>query len=87
MKDGIRSDNEEDDSGWARRTMSAPTGLASYVAHMGAVDIFDQTKLARSGSLELNMVTNKWWHKLFWGLLDMAITNAWIVKKQKLPKL
>lgn len=86
MSDGIHSDDEEDDSGWARRTVSAPKGLASYMAHMGAVDIFDQTKLARSGSLELNMISNKWWHKLFWGLLDMAITNAWIVKKQKLPK-
>ena len=59
MSDGIHSDDEEDDSGWARRTVSAPKGLASYMAHMGAVDIFDQTKLARSGSLELNMISNK----------------------------
>ena len=80
---------DEDDphpQGWARRTVAVPKCLAKYMDKMGAVDIFDQTKLARTGSLEMNMVTNKWWHKLFWGLLDMAITNAWIVKKLRMPK-
>ena len=30
------------------------------------------------------MIGNKWWMKLFWGLMDMAITNAFIIKKMRM---
>ena len=46
---------------------------------MGGGDSNDRMKLARRTSCEMNLVSKRWDWRLFWGLMDIAITNAFIL--------
>jgi hypothetical protein len=58
----------------------APKLVRDYHANMGGVDIHDQVRLQRY-SLQLSVKFKKYYKSLFLGLLDTAITNAFIVHK------
>ena len=53
----------------------APMIVKTYTKTMGGVDRADQNKSRFSVSATVR--TRKWWFRIFSGLLDMAITNAW----------
>jgi hypothetical protein len=55
-----------------------PTVLISYNNNMNNVDVFDQLKAAYG----INRKARKWWHRLFFHFLDMAIVNAFILFKE-----
>ncbi|MCO5597163.1 hypothetical protein L7F22_051239 [Adiantum nelumboides] len=48
-------------------------------------NVFDSMVLGHGYSLQTTMQTTmhgwKWWHALFWGLMDSVFTNAWIIWK------
>ena len=46
---------------------------------MGGGDSNDRMKLARRTSCEMNLVSKRWDWRLFWGLMDIAITNSFIL--------
>lgn len=61
--------------------MKCPEAIIQYNANKAGCDTFDQMCLASSYSVEESMVSFKWWHKAFWGLLDAVYTNAYIIFK------
>ena len=63
----------------------APKMIQHYNERMGGVDRADQNK-ARF-SVSAIVVTRKWWMRIFSGLLDMAIGNAWILYKHAMEGL
>ena len=54
-----------------------PDMVLNYTKFMGGVDKFDQLR----NYYPVGHHTKKWWKVLFFNLLDMAITNAYIVIK------
>ncbi|MCO5593609.1 hypothetical protein L7F22_047624 [Adiantum nelumboides] len=44
-------------------------------------DVFDSMVLGHGYGLQTTMHGWKWWHALFWGLMDSVFTNAWIIWK------
>ncbi|XP_008179688.1 piggyBac transposable element-derived protein 4-like [Acyrthosiphon pisum] len=55
-----------------------PKVLIGYNINMNNVDVFDQLKAAYG----INRKAKKWWHRLFFHFLDMAIVNAFILFKE-----
>jgi len=54
-----------------------------YRANMGFIDTHDK-------NLEyyrINKISKKWWHPIFFHLLDCAVTNSWIVYCEKVGKV
>jgi hypothetical protein len=49
-----------------------------YRKWMGAVDRFDQFR----AYIKLEMRTGKFWHVMFWFILESALVNAWVLYKQ-----
>lgn len=61
-----------------------PDVLISYNNNMNNVDVFDQLKAAYG----MNRKSRKWWHRLFFHFIDMAIVNSFILHQQlKLEKI
>lgn len=52
-----------------------PKALISYNNNMDNVDVFVQLKAA----YEINRNARKWWHRLFFHFLDMAIVISFIL--------
>ena len=50
-----------------------------YNDHKDAVDQYDKHCLRKNYSVELEMVSRKWWQRLYWGLWDGALANAYIM--------
>jgi len=59
----------------AEEEIPAPMIVKTYTRTMGGVDRADQNKSRYSIASVLK--TRKWWFRIFTGLLDMAVTNAW----------
>ena len=53
--------------------------LKDYNTHMGYVDKADMLK----SLYEIDRKSKKWWHRIFWHFLDVAVTNAFIIYKEK----
>ncbi|XP_051168535.1 piggyBac transposable element-derived protein 4-like [Leptopilina boulardi] len=53
--------------------------VSDYNQHMGYVDKADQLK----STYQISRKSKKWWPRLFWHLLDVAITNAYIIYVEK----
>lgn len=68
-----RNGNEEE--------VPAPVLVKMYNRTMGGVDRADQNKGRYSVAAVVK--TRKWWFRIFCGLLDMAITNAWQLYRYK----
>ncbi|KAF0758339.1 piggyBac transposable element-derived protein 4-like [Aphis craccivora] len=61
-----------------------PDVLISYNNNMNNVDVFDQLKAAYG----MNRKSRKWWHRVFFHFIDMAIINSFILHQQlKLEKI
>ncbi|KAJ2952354.1 hypothetical protein O0L34_g4640 [Tuta absoluta] len=58
-----------------KKAFSCPVSVLQYTKRMGGVDRFDQKKAV----YELGRRSKKWWKRLFYFLLDVAITNAHIL--------
>ena len=62
----------------SRLQVSCPESIKLYNAYMGGVDLFDFRRKTYSSSRK----SKKWWLQLFYFLLDMAVTNSFIVHKE-----
>ena len=58
--------------------VSGPSVASSYRNHMGAVDKADMLK----SLYEIDRKSHKWWHRIFFHFLDVAVVNASITFKQ-----
>ena len=58
-----------------KQAFTAPRVAADYNEFMGAVDQHD----ALNGSASCSKMSTKWWHALFWWMLDAAMVNAYCV--------
>lgn len=62
--------------------ITCPVAVADYNSNMNCVDKFDQMKAA----YEIDRKSRKWWHRIFFYLLDTCVVNASILyKKLNLP--
>ncbi|XP_043463998.1 piggyBac transposable element-derived protein 4-like [Leptopilina heterotoma] len=59
--------------------ISCPDIIKDYNQHLGYVDKADMLK----SLYEIDRKSKKWWHRLFWHLLDVAVTNAFVIDKKK----
>ena len=60
-------------------TVDCPEVVVHYNESKDAVDQFDKHCLKNNFSLERSQVSRKWWHKLYWGLLDSALVNSFLL--------
>ena len=71
----------------SRKIFSCPKALISYNNNMGGVDKAD----FYCAIYGINRKNVKWWHRIFFGLIDRAITNAYITfckaTGRKIPSL
>ncbi|MCO5548140.1 hypothetical protein L7F22_001598 [Adiantum nelumboides] len=61
--------------------VSCPDLAIKYNECKARWDVFDSMVLGHGYSLQTTMHGWKWWHALFWGLMDSVFTNAWIIWK------
>ena len=54
-----------------------PHSIIDYNMHMGGVDLNDQL----CSYYRIGRASHKWWRYIFWFLLNISITNAWILFK------
>ncbi|KAE8877571.1 hypothetical protein PF007_g25822 [Phytophthora fragariae] len=71
--------------------IACPKVIKAYHCFMGEVDVHDQLRLQRY-SVQRCITYRKYYRSLFWGLVDLAITNAFIVhraycKKKKIKAM
>lgn len=70
-----------------KKKVSAPAVVKDYNRYMGGVDHADQMR----ASYGLSRRSKKWWHRIFWGVLDIAFVNSYIIycrsTEEKKPKL
>ncbi|KAJ8893959.1 hypothetical protein PR048_006560 [Dryococelus australis] len=59
-----------------KSTVSCPNAIQMYNALMGGVDLFDQLRERYAVGMSL-----KWWHLIFYLLLDLSIINSFIMMK------
>lgn len=55
--------------------------VVKYNECIDGCNVFDSMVMGHGYSLQTTMHGWKWWHALFWGLMDIVFTNAWIVWK------
>lgn len=55
-----------------------PNVLIGYNTNMNNVDVFDQYK----ATYGINRKSRKWWHRLFFHFIDMAVVNSFIIYKE-----
>ena len=55
--------------------MPCSTAVADYNKNMGGVDKADMLRTLYA----VNRKSVKWWHRIFWGLLDIAFVNSYMV--------
>lgn len=56
----------------------SPQVAKDYNNYMGGVDHADQLR----SSYAVNRRSKKWWHRLFWGMLDILFVNSFIIYKE-----
>jgi hypothetical protein len=60
-----------------QREISRPPAVKYYNLYMGAVDMFDQYR----SYVQMDLRTKKFWHPLFWFIVEAALINAWLLYK------
>jgi len=55
--------------------VSCPEIVSQYNRYMGGVDLTDQLK----GTYGINRKSKRWWLRLLWHFVDLAVTNAYIL--------
>ena len=63
----------------SKRELPCPVAVRDYNQNMGGVDKADMLCAVQG----LNRKSKKWWHRLFFGILDRAIVNAQIVYSKR----
>ncbi|XP_075215245.1 uncharacterized protein LOC142321137 [Lycorma delicatula] len=58
-----------------KRDVSAPLVAADYNSYMGGIDLADRLHTVYG----INRKCKKWWHRLFWGLLEMTFINSYLI--------
>ena len=66
-----------------KQPLPCPTCIADYNQHMGGVDLMDQQLSYYSLTQRRSL---KWWKKLFWCLIDIAVINSWIIFRANNPQ-
>lgn len=59
-------------------TVTCPNVVSDYNKHMGGVDKHDMLRQLYGADRK----SKKWWHRLFFGLLDMAMINSYILHSE-----
>lgn len=62
-----------------RSVFPCPEVIKDYNENMGGVDKHDMLRQLYG----INRKSMKWWHRIFFGLLDMSIVNAFVVYKEE----
>jgi hypothetical protein len=65
-------------NGKIQREVPIPDVLTGYRANMGAVDTFDQYR----SYIRLEMRSSKYWHPMWWFILESALVNSWVLYKE-----
>lgn len=73
--DAIEIQRKEKDG--TKIKIKCPTAISTYNRNMGYVDKFDQLKAL----YEIDRKSKKWWHRIFFYFLDVAIINSYILLK------
>jgi Transposase IS4 len=60
-----------------QKEISRPPAVAYYNLYMGAVDMFDQYR----SYVQVEMRSRKFWHPLFWFVIESALINSWLLYK------
>lgn len=63
--------------------ISCPQVIKDYNKSMGFVDKADMIK----STYEINRKSKKWWHRIMWHFVDVAIVNSFIIYKKRLPNV
>jgi hypothetical protein len=63
--------------------VTCPDVVKVYNKHMGGVDLMD----SHIGRFRIQMKSKKWYFRLFYHILDLAIINAWLLSKNKVPNM
>lgn len=58
-----------------KKNFPCPLAIIEYTKRMGWVDRFDQKR----GTYEVGRSNRRWWCRIFYFLIDLAITNAFIL--------
>lgn len=61
--------------------VNCPEIIPDYNKHMGAVDLADRLRQAYC----VERKSKKWWHRLFFGLIDMVFVNSFVIYKKLKP--
>lgn len=59
-----------------KKSFPCPLAITEYTKRMGGVDRFDQKR----GTYEVGRRNRRWWCRIFYFLIDLAITNAFILQ-------
>jgi hypothetical protein len=70
-------------NGKIQREVFIPPIVKMYNQHMGGVDSFDQYR----SYIKLDLRSRKYWHCMFWFIVESALVNAWVLYKQTLSKI
>lgn len=65
----------------SKSTIPCPQVVYDYNRHMGGVDLHDMLRQQYG----IDRKSTKWWHRLFFGLFDMAIVNSFIMYYEHNP--
>lgn len=60
------------------KVLKCPQLVNDYNKHMGYVDFADMMK----SYYEISRKSHKWWHRIFFHFLDVAVTNSYILYEQ-----
>ncbi|KAJ8897945.1 hypothetical protein PR048_003303 [Dryococelus australis] len=64
------------------KNVGCPTVVSDYNQHMGGVDHADRPRQLYC----VDRKSRKWWHRLFWGMCDITLVNAFVVYKELFDK-
>jgi hypothetical protein len=61
-----------------RKEMNCPNIVQVYNKHMGGMDLLDSLL----GLYRIHIRSKKWYHRLFFHMLDVIISNAWLLYRR-----
>lgn len=64
---------------YEKAEVQCPEVCEHYNKFKDAVDQFDKHCLRENYSIEKSQVSKRWWMKLYWGLIDSVMVNAYIL--------
>ncbi|GAQ91128.1 hypothetical protein KFL_007310050 [Klebsormidium nitens] len=70
-----------------REEVPCPEIAFEYNKYKDAVDQFDKSCLGQNYSLEMEVVSRKWWVRVILGLLDGAMHNAYVLYHEAHPEV